>query len=156
MLKTMLPVGSGLLGCFCFGGGDWLMLYGDTAHQGSLFRLTEVTALIGPSGGGEIGHVRRVYPEASPGVSDDNWREWFHPLWKAADKPQVHLLSKIAFQCPKQFRNLKAQKANNRPITLCSSISHDEEIQNIPLMWMPQLRQASWWMVIFVMVQRSI
>ncbi len=36
---------------------------------------------------------------------------------KAADKPQVHLLSKIAFQCPMQFRNLKAQKANNRPIT---------------------------------------
>lgn len=36
----------GLLGCFCFGGGDWLMLYGDTAHQGSLFWLTEGAAAI--------------------------------------------------------------------------------------------------------------
>lgn len=26
----------GLLGCLCFGGGDWLMIYGDTAHSGTL------------------------------------------------------------------------------------------------------------------------
>lgn len=36
----------GLLGCLCFGGGDWLMLYGDTAHQGSLFWLTDGAATI--------------------------------------------------------------------------------------------------------------
>lgn len=36
----------GLLGCLCFGGGDWLMLYGNTVHQGSLFWLTEGAAVI--------------------------------------------------------------------------------------------------------------
>lgn len=39
--KTELALFCGLRGCFCFGAGDWLMLYGDTAHQGSLFWLTE-------------------------------------------------------------------------------------------------------------------
>lgn len=31
----------GLLGCLCFGGGDWLMIYGDTAYTGTLSWLTE-------------------------------------------------------------------------------------------------------------------
>lgn len=38
----------GLLGCLCFGTGDWLMLYGDTAHRGSLSWLTEGAAIIPP------------------------------------------------------------------------------------------------------------
>ena len=38
----------GLLGCLCFGGGDWLMIYGDTAHSGSLSWLTVGTAQIPP------------------------------------------------------------------------------------------------------------
>ena len=36
----------GLLGCLCYGGGDWLMLYGDPAHTGALMWLTEGTAHI--------------------------------------------------------------------------------------------------------------
>lgn len=36
----------GMLGCLCFGGGDWLMLYGDTAHEGSIFWLTKGAAAI--------------------------------------------------------------------------------------------------------------
>lgn len=44
--KTELALLCGLLGCLCFGAGDWLMLYGDTAHQGSLFWLTEGAAVI--------------------------------------------------------------------------------------------------------------
>ena len=36
----------GLLGCLCYGGGDWLMLYGDPAHAGALIWLTEGTAQI--------------------------------------------------------------------------------------------------------------
>lgn len=44
--KTELALLCGLRGCFCFGAGDWLMLYGDTAHQGSLFWLTEGAAVI--------------------------------------------------------------------------------------------------------------
>ncbi len=44
--KTALALLCGLLGCLCFGGGDWLMLYGDTAHQGSLFWLTDGAATI--------------------------------------------------------------------------------------------------------------
>lgn len=36
----------GLLGCLCFGGGDWLMIYGNTAYHGSLLWLTEGTAQI--------------------------------------------------------------------------------------------------------------
>lgn len=44
--KIELTLLCGLLGCLCFGAGDWLMLYGDTAHQGSLFWLTEGAAAI--------------------------------------------------------------------------------------------------------------
>ena len=36
----------GILGCFCYGGGDWLMMYGDSAHTGSLVWLTQGTAQI--------------------------------------------------------------------------------------------------------------
>lgn len=38
----------GLLGCLCFGAGDWLMLYGDTAHNGALTWLTVGAAQIAP------------------------------------------------------------------------------------------------------------
>ncbi|MCR4884559.1 MAG: hypothetical protein K6A68_13370 [Clostridiales bacterium] len=36
----------GILGCLCYGGGDWLMLYGDPAYQGTLSWLTEGAAAI--------------------------------------------------------------------------------------------------------------
>ena len=36
----------GMLGCLCFGGGDWLMLYGDPGYHGSLSWLTEGAAKI--------------------------------------------------------------------------------------------------------------
>ena len=36
----------GILGCLCYGSGDWLMMYGDTSHSGDIFWLTEGTALI--------------------------------------------------------------------------------------------------------------
>lgn len=38
----------GMLGCVCFGAGDWLMIYGDTAHSGALAWLTEGAAAIAP------------------------------------------------------------------------------------------------------------
>ena len=44
--KTALALLCGVLGCLCFGAGDWLMLYGDTAHKGSIFWLTEGAAAI--------------------------------------------------------------------------------------------------------------
>ena len=43
---TRLALLCGLLGCLCFGGGDWLMLYGNTAYQGSISWLTEGAAAI--------------------------------------------------------------------------------------------------------------
>lgn len=36
----------GILGCLCYGGGDWLMMYGDPTHMGNLIWLTEGTAQI--------------------------------------------------------------------------------------------------------------
>ena len=36
----------GILGCLCFGGGDWLMIFGDPAYQGSLSWLTDGVAAI--------------------------------------------------------------------------------------------------------------
>ena len=44
--KTARALLCGVLGCLCFGTGDWLMLYGDTAHKGSIFWLTEGAAAI--------------------------------------------------------------------------------------------------------------
>ena len=35
-----------MLGCLCYGGGDWLMLYGDTARDGTLYWLTHGVARI--------------------------------------------------------------------------------------------------------------
>lgn len=46
--KIKLALLCGLLGCFCFGAGDWLMLYGDTAYRGSLPWLTAGAAEIAP------------------------------------------------------------------------------------------------------------
>ena len=36
----------GIFGCLCYGGGDWLMMYGDPAHSGKLIWLTTGTANI--------------------------------------------------------------------------------------------------------------
>ena len=36
----------GLLGCLCFGGGDWLMIYGDPSCSGTISWLTAGTAII--------------------------------------------------------------------------------------------------------------
>lgn len=38
----------GMLGCLCFGSSDWLMIYGDTAHSGSLYWLTDGAVNIAP------------------------------------------------------------------------------------------------------------
>ncbi len=35
--KITIALVCGMLGCLCFGSGDWLMLYGDTAHDGSVY-----------------------------------------------------------------------------------------------------------------------
>mgnify|MGYP001049851248 CR=1 FL=1 len=44
--KITIALVCGMLGCLCFGSGDWLMLYGDTAHDGSVYWLTHGTAQI--------------------------------------------------------------------------------------------------------------
>ncbi len=47
--KTLaLAMICGILGCFCYGGGDWLMIYGDTTSSGELFWLTQSAAQIAP------------------------------------------------------------------------------------------------------------
>lgn len=45
--KSLLPAMiCGILGCLCYGGGDWLMMFGDTTHSGELFWLTDGVAQI--------------------------------------------------------------------------------------------------------------
>ncbi|MCD7861945.1 MAG: hypothetical protein LUG61_00185 [Lachnospiraceae bacterium] len=46
--KISLALLCGLLGCVCFGVGDWLMLYGDTAYSGTISWLTAGAAQIAP------------------------------------------------------------------------------------------------------------
>jgi hypothetical protein len=36
----------GILGCLCYGSGDWLMMYGNPEHTGDIFWLTEGVAQI--------------------------------------------------------------------------------------------------------------
>ena len=36
----------GILGCLCYGGGDWLMMYGNPVYHGTLSWLTEGVAMI--------------------------------------------------------------------------------------------------------------
>ena len=44
--KRKLALLCGMLGCLCYGGGDWLMMYGDPTYTGSLIWLTTGTAQI--------------------------------------------------------------------------------------------------------------
>lgn len=44
--KIRVALLCGLLGCLCYGGGDWLMLYGDPAYTGALSWLTNGAAAI--------------------------------------------------------------------------------------------------------------
>ena len=46
--KALLLLLSVILGCLCFGCGDWLMIYADHTAHGALFWLTEGTAQIAP------------------------------------------------------------------------------------------------------------
>ena len=46
LTKKQLNLILGLLGCLCFGGGDWLMMYADPAFEGNLEWLTIGTAAI--------------------------------------------------------------------------------------------------------------
>ena len=43
-MKTALLCG--MLGCLCYGGGDWLMMYGNPTYHGTLSWLTEGIAVI--------------------------------------------------------------------------------------------------------------
>ena len=36
----------GILGCLCYGAGDWLMMYADSSHPGAVSWLTDGTAVI--------------------------------------------------------------------------------------------------------------
>lgn len=42
--KMIIALICGILGCFCYGGGDWLMMYGDPSHSGKYIWLTIGTA----------------------------------------------------------------------------------------------------------------
>ena len=44
--KNMWALVCGILGCLCYGGGDWLMMCGDPSHTGKLVWLTTGTAQI--------------------------------------------------------------------------------------------------------------
>lgn len=46
--KLTFALFCGLLGCLCMGVGDWLMIYGDTAHAGAISWLTLGVAQIAP------------------------------------------------------------------------------------------------------------
>ena len=47
-VKISLALISGIIGCLCFGAGDWLMIYADPTAHGALFWLTEGSAAIAP------------------------------------------------------------------------------------------------------------
>ena len=44
--KIVIALICGILGCFCYGGGDWLMMYGAPSYLGKLIWLTMGTANI--------------------------------------------------------------------------------------------------------------
>lgn len=44
--KNIRALICGILGCLCYGGGDWLMMYGDPTNMGKLYWLTVGTAKI--------------------------------------------------------------------------------------------------------------
>ena len=46
MKEMKIALSCGMLGCLCFGGGDWLMIYGNPAYTGALAWLTKGVAQI--------------------------------------------------------------------------------------------------------------
>lgn len=46
--KLSIAMILGMIGCLCYGGGDWLMLYGSPAHEGIPYWLTEGVIEIAP------------------------------------------------------------------------------------------------------------
>ena len=46
--KMMICFILGAVGCLCFGGGDWLMMYGDPSYTGELYWLTKGVTEISP------------------------------------------------------------------------------------------------------------
>ena len=46
MKKRTAALLCGMLGCLCYGGGDWLMMYGNPAYEGALSWLTAGVAAI--------------------------------------------------------------------------------------------------------------
>ncbi len=44
--KNIRALICGIIGCLCYGGGDWLMIYGDSSYTGKLIWLTLGTAQI--------------------------------------------------------------------------------------------------------------
>ena len=44
--KIVFALICGIFGCLCYGGGDWLMMYGDPSRLGKLIWLTTGTANI--------------------------------------------------------------------------------------------------------------
>ena len=46
MKKRTAALLCGMLGCLCYGGGDWLMIYGNPAYEGALSWLTAGVAAI--------------------------------------------------------------------------------------------------------------
>ena len=67
----------GMLGCLCYGGGDWLMLYGNPAHHGTLLWLTESVSLLIPVSAFRLGFTN--------GLMSESMIVWFgFMLWKGA------------------------------------------------------------------------
>lgn len=46
MKKMKAALLCGMLGCLCYGAGDWLMIYGDPAHEGALSWLVPVSEAV--------------------------------------------------------------------------------------------------------------
>lgn len=67
----------GMLGCLCYGGGDWLMMYGNLAYHGTLSWLTESVSLLIPVSAFRLGFTN--------GLMSESMIVWFgFMLWKGA------------------------------------------------------------------------
>ena len=64
--KQIIPLFCGLLGCLCFGGGDWLMMYGNPVYHGKLMWLMKEKEPISVSCWKERGRIKNPAHPLTP------------------------------------------------------------------------------------------
>ena len=84
----------GILGCLCYGGGDWLMMFGNPTYQGTLSWLTEGVAAI------EKHHEERYRRLLANIERNEVWQRIGENRWQCRNCGHIYVGAKAPDVCP--------------------------------------------------------